>query len=838
MAISYEVPLLSVLISPVGSNGGGGAFTVSETYAGLFSLRSDGGVGSGGDGFESLQFQGQDAFKSLTGPLEYLAFKNDGTLARGVGAAVDSRPDKELCGLTAQLRSVLLQNRMAGENLLRAPPSPKDAPVLLWRAEQGEAWKTIIPDRSPIVASVRHQTAPINRTVKLRSEKTWDASRGFVAEFDMGGVPQGHTSEPAVRFSWGDKFSLVFRGIGASKRPVLEQRKDAKWVQLNVLWDAAPLDAQFWNSIHTLRVYRCGGRMIYQLDALTLWIRELMDVGLESQIVGVKWPKAPLRLSVFGADCALQIHELTGETGQNDAKGQPKFIEVEIERTVPMPEAAPIGQTVGFKTSGYGVNPAPLFDGELKTLLRGDVLDRVKIEGEWEANSLNYSAKLTCSSIEAPLLCSFAAQFPPQAGAAHTWIEFAAAASNCTVDSGDPERLPLSEASFNFSRKMLDKLVPNWKTALLPYRPVVIRAKYQGDPEWTPLFRGYLTPESASRDTWGDYEIPMVALDPLVRLKAPAALIDERFGPLDLQLGEDYEELFGVQCVKHLLEVELGAQWVANFNGDGDLFRYLPNSPYPLMSRQAGGFFTGIQAPQTGSWQLPAPYGEDLLNWINALAEFDVAVWFYDASEDAFCYGTLFDFLSERGAKAWAIPETAPPSEIDTTKDFPLLSSLAISGLLEKAYNEVRVWGANSDETKGLAPSFIMGRAGDPPDPTSLDPLSVAQSWRRTYLQKPDFVKQGTATNEYANLLARTIWRQFEGKAPRRLDATFDTGFPLKARWGEILRLPASFLGPQYGGQSEDFRILQVKHSFDFSGGGGNRFSTSITTRSLSATGQ
>jgi hypothetical protein len=189
----------------------------------------------------------------------------------------------------------------------------------------------------------------------------------------------------------------------------------------------------------------------------------------------------------------------------------------------------------------------------------------------------------------------------------------------------------------------------------------------------------------------------------------------------------------------------------------------------------------------------------------------------------------------ERGEKRWIVSEDAPPADVTTTPEWPLLSSLQLSGLLEMPFNEVRVLSPPAKGMEQISPGFYMGRAGES-DEDSLDPLSVAQSGRRTYLIKADFIKEGTVNQNYVSDLAHTIWRGLEGKPPKRLDLHFDTGF-LGPRWGELLTLPGGFAGPQNDGQSEDWRILQVKHRGAKSGNG-NRFETTITTRSLSATGQ
>jgi hypothetical protein len=827
MALEPVQPLLSVLITPIDPHPANRrSIAITEQYGSLFRTGSDGdgtASTSSSQDLSSLQYKGQSAFDSISGPLQYIRFVNDGTVQFGTQAAVDSHPSVELCGLTARLRSVSLQNRMKGEDMERAPTSPENEPVLWWRSEQGNRWKTIVPARSPVVAAVRHDGAA-NQTVKTRTDLVWDENCGFETSLDLGGIPQEHAGEGRLRFSWGDKYSLFMHGQGADVYPTLERRQNGQWEQILVLNRGGAIGAQFWKSRHMLKLKRCCGRMLIDLDGQSYWVRETTLVGGESVPKRVTWPAAPLRLSAVGVDCALQVNLLTGNDPTRNVFGIPLPIEVNFSRSVPMPDTAPIDSPQTFAIDGEKL----LKKGSNRALLRGDYLDCVRITGAWQGSTLNYDAKLTCTPTEAPLLSTLGLSFPPlNTTPVPEPLEFVKAISSLNVEAGDPNLAANSEASFTLSRSQLDSLVPNWQSALLPFRPVSIRTKMPGDSEWTQIFRGYLLPESVERQQWGDYEIPVIAHGPLMRILKPAALVDERFGPLDLLLDDDREQLYGCEAVRYLLETELGKSWTANFNGNGDTFRYAGAKPRALMSSVGADFFSGTQAPQSGGWRLPAPFGQFLSTWIDELAKIDYAVLHYDAQEDSFNYGKIVEFLRAREAKVWTVPEDA---------SFPLISSLTLSGLQDEVPNENRVWGETNDETKGLSPSFIMGRYGDS-DVNSTNPYSVAQSWRRTLLiQNPAF-KTGIIDNAYANSLAYWSYRDRGLRPAQNLDLQFNTGF-LEPRWGELLTLPTGFVGPRYGGTESTWRIVGVKHSFSLSGDGTDRFKTTINTRALSAQGQ
>lgn len=833
MAIRAEVPLVSLQIWPIDPEASvRRPWAMTEVFAGHFKSGSDGDAGAdgtSGTALAALQWNGQSAFEIIEGRLQFIRFTREGRVQYGVPAAQSSDPDTELCGFTALLRSGNWQNRMARESFVSlAPASPDGAPTLLWEPVQGANWETVIPFAQQPVAVVHHLDTLPNQAVKIKTQQPFDANRNFDAVFSFAGTAYGHEGAQAVRLSWGDKWSLAFRGEGANVFASLERRVQARgeatWQVVRVLRDGPVIGASFWHGVHTVSVSRIAHRLVVTLNGVSYWLAESQNgVAIETS-----WPRAPLRLSVWGADCTLGVFPLTGLSAPNgkpskDARGKPALITASFVRNVPSPHVRP--QTVKFSIEGGHAGGTK----GVKTILRGSHLKQIKVAGEWQGEVAHYRADLVCTDTDAPFLSALCVSFPAGANTpAPDPVELRPALSELSFDSGDPESLPNAELTFTLAATLKEKC-PGWDSAVLPFRPVLLRAKYPGDATWTTLFRGFLMPQDETRADWNAFDVPLTARGPLVRLSEPAALVDERFGPLDLQLPPG-GNLYGAQCVRELLRTELGDEWVANFNGDGNVFRYF-NKPYPLLSARGSGFFTAtLNIPQKGSPFLPPPFGSDLKSWIGTIAGFDHAVFFFDASEDAFCYGRITEFLRVRSQTQHVVPEGAP-LRTDTTKTFPLLSSLKKSGILEKAFNDVRVWSAPPPGGEGRFPALIVGRAGDA-ETQSLDPLSKAQSWMRTLLMKPDFIKEGIPA-EYAFALAYRTWLNFKGRAPARLDATFDTGF-LGPRWGEILVLLTGFKGPKNGGLREEWMIMKVSHRFSFNGED-NRFSTVLTTRTMSS---
>ncbi|RYX80173.1 hypothetical protein EON83_29790 [bacterium] len=857
MSLNAQAPLVSVLVWPIDPEAAKHTpWTLSENYAGCFQAGSDGGAAddAGLPGFQSLQFPNQPTFANLEGSVDFVRFTAEGRVERGTPAALQANPNKELCGLTVRLRLESLTNKMSEEpRTTKAPTLPTDKPFLEWGAEAGN-WETVMPARSPFASSVQPCDIVVGRAYRIKTSQPWDANRGFLMQWDHDGVTYEYKNAPAIRLSWGDTWSLVFRGLSNDAYPTLECRTNGEWQCVRILRDCPPLDQKFWTSPHSIHVQRLAGRMCINIDGIEYGLVAPSPEGQSADKPQLSWPRAPLRVSVVGAVVMLRAHRLTGDSTERAEDGTALPLQVSFDRMVPAPGSPPTEQgELAFEATGSEAsgNIPDSSEGEeeapdtpkVKTRLLGAGLENVKISGTWQQTTAIYSAVMQCTSTTAPLLSGMVAEFVPSlAYSPHDAIEIRPAVSSLSIDSGDPENLPDSEATLTLSHPLLKQLVKDWDKAILPYRPILIRAKYPDaldSNDWITLFRGYLTPDNRSREIWNDKDIPLTARGPLVRLSNPAALIDERFAPLDLQLSAQKSQLWGAEAAKYLLNIELGPQWTNNFNETGNPFQYLPEGHYPLLDTQSGGYFDAIQAPPSGNWRFPPPFGDDLKSWLDSIAKYDYAVWFFDATKGAFFYGRIVEMFVERGAVPWHIPETAPPITTHTTTEWPLLSRLQQSGLLEQAYNDIRVWGAAAKGGEGLTPSFIMGRAGDS-NPNSTDPISVVQSWRRTRLEKPDFVKEGVVDTAFANALANSIWQEYEGRPPLRMEVEFETGlleYTRAPRWGEILHLPTGFNGPHDNGQPESWRILRVQHSFDFTGSN-NRFSTTLTTRTLSATGQ
>lgn len=812
-------PTLKVTIDPIDPNAGFDMpTTIIESFAGL--LKAGFGDIATSDASTDSSFAAQDwslqtALYNVSGPLEWVRLASGGRLYRGIVAAKDSQLDREICGFTVALRKIRTWNKMVSEPIeTLAPRIPADAEILQWKAKQGSSWETVLPAKDDAVTLVRHRHTPSNTTVKVVTDKSLAKGEGFEMVLDMGGIASSHRGEPAMRVMWGNSISIVFRGKGLKPRPQIEIRERGKWNVQMVLVDSPALDDLFWKTRHLLRVYRLGGQVVVELDGIGYHFLQFDASGDRSVPIPATWPKAPVEVSIVGPYCLIGLSRLSGET----AGGAP--LVAQYSRLIGAPKRISGGVSFGAK----GERPVKV--GTTVSMLLGDMLDNIEINGTYQAAGvINYTCKLICDEFNAPLLCAFASRIPGSPSLAPPPpVDVSRAVNEWQVVSSDPESGQDGEATFSLSRSLLLKLVPNWENVIVPYRGVTISLKPAGGAEVV-LFRGWIKPNNFDVKDNAEQTIGVVCGDVISeRLNLESALVDERFAPIDLSLDDRRSAIWGAEAVRDIIGTILGPAWSTTFN-DGNPFKYCAPGTPPLLDNQQGtgglAFVLGI--PQKSNFYFPPPFGDSTISFINTIAEYDSAVLYYDPIFDRLYYGDPVEILIERGATVHVV-----------SPDF--IATLSNQAEFEQSYNDVRVWGPNDPSIEAFQPSLLMGRAGDSGD-FSLLPTSRAQSWTRTLLFRPEYVRLGIADQQHVQEVAFYRWLEQEGRVPARFSLDFDTGF-LGPRWGEKIKFPAP--GDAYTELADlpERRITKVIHGGSLTGQGNPRFQTTIEARSLTAGGQ
>ena len=804
-----------------------------------------------------IEWQGQTLLKELHGPFEWLHFLPNGTIARGVRQAATPKEQQEarhdLRGWSIRPQFTRLQSTIADPPKIPGSPDydlrprlPQNQPVLKWFAQQGDKWERVTPVRTPQWSSLHYRGSCAGRAVKVKSER-WGKNEGAGFELDCDGVSWGHEGEPGVRLEWGNSWSLVFRGVGKDARPRLERKgadKDGnlQWRVVRTFDGAAPLDEKWWKGRHTVFFYRVGLMLVVEIDGQFWWFADSKN----GKFRAASWSASPLRLSIFGADVVARFRRLSFDR------------EAGFKREVPVaaPPSSEISWTCeGTKMARISVPQAgvpqtgiPFFDAVIaaltangKAIMKGTDLSETRVNARWfevepGLGRIDYEVKLKGTAVDAPLLCAFAAQFPPTAtNDLPEPVNLRACMESVEVETGEPERMPTGNAKFVISVPMAERVIPRWDELkdVLPFRRVRIECDENNDGNWKPIFNGRIFPDGLSSDGFNSEKIGVTCYDLMCLLKEPAALVDGRFGPLDLDADfiESGTDLYGGQCIQKLLAYEIGPDEAGALNGNGDWRRFFPASQYPLINNPVNhavgnDYKTGGATDiPSGGFLLPPSIGEDIERWVGKIKKFDGAAFFFDGMEGvkgSFIYGQLPYIYAERGQIIHALHETDEGVEAQSDKRltaWPLLSSYSAQGLLDKAYTRVQVWGSGQG-VESFSPSLFVGAATTPLPAT--DPLSELQSWPRTYLSRQDFIA-GRVQTDYAQSLAELIWREFDGQAPERVDFTLNDQILVK-KWGEKVVW-----------KGEEKRVLSSKLSWQF--GESSSRVTTITARSLSATG-
>jgi hypothetical protein len=345
----------------------------------------------------------------------------------------------------------------------------------------------------------------------------------------------------------------------------------------------------------------------------------------------------------------------------------------------------------------------------------------------------------------------------------------------------------------------------------------------------------------------------------VLRLQKPAAVIDSRFPPLDLLYAiKDGSSranlvLYGSECVAEILSRSLGSSEGAMLNGGGTelvvrrgafvplrYVRFFPSSHYPLLDSgsDGAGYFSVMagatgKPPTTDGFLFPPPFGEDALSWINKIAAYDHAVFFYGWPGDTErfetwpvpCYGRINNFTAGAPTR-WIYDADYVGGDLGN-----LLLAAQTETRPEQKINRALVWGNPANQqAPAFLPALMVGEARLP----SSDPNSADYSWERTEILKEDIAGVPGAAQGIAN----GVISQLSGVTMQFPDVTV-RGNPLWF-WGDKVQFQMNSIGSDLsiGLQNHVFRVQKVTHKLDFSGSDPTReFTTELNMRPVSGTG-
>ncbi len=815
----------------------GDSFCVQDVLGG-YLLPQSGDSGSGGEPesesdnptLSSLQWQGQRAFESIDSTLEFLAFTGEGGVFSGIDAAIkhSDTKTKTVTGFAVKsryvLRNVIINRRLPGD-----PKVNNGLKEWKWRAKLGESWETLVPARVPYRNIVRHRVSSPNRVLAIDTEHALDEKHGFALDLDFAGIWSGHDGDAGVRLQWCDGlYSVTWRVVNGRKinKPQLERKLNGQWECWQVFGDAADVD---FSTPTLFQVEYVDGRMLVTIGDVTRHFAQ--DV-----------PSSVPR----GSNTSHPIHAPSG-------------------RVVLTSEGVDVGVGGGvldYKTTS-GKNRSGSFVRRVRTSFRhkGTIAPKVAYAGYYtptakatfevssQAGYVEYAAQLKTNGRETPFLANVIISFKgDKSGNESDVIDLRPACRTLKYSGGQPDLMPTTQVEVELDRTLLKNLVPDWQIATGQFRPLRVdtRDAYLSDDgqnivyeDWEGLFDGYILDPAMATPSFNTQTLKIIAHDKMIRVKEPAGLIDEKYGPLDSIYADNNGPLFGGNAIKYLAEVELGSDVADKINGNGDPMAFMPQGTYPLMG--ADNDLPGYKAMTLtlqSQFQYPPPFDSYWSDWTDQIAKDDNAVRYFGHSPlapqtgNVLIYGRLRLILAAMGENVLVLPDAIyEPGDANN-----IINKIEARSLTDKALNQIIVRGRRAaDGLAAFMPSLFSGRARVSPD----DPNSPEKAgWLRTRVVHHDFIGE-SVDGSFAQTMATLLLQEFEGVIPRDVTITLPRG-NTKIHWGKKIspKLQRAKSDQTIGLDGVVLRVKQVDHNWDFSGEDAlKHLETTIIARELSGSG-
>lgn len=800
------------------------SFCIQDTFSG-YVLQQQGEGGSTSDQFAAAQWQQQRAFESISANLEFVRFLKDGTLIKGAGRIQEN---EGMGGFTLKPSLRLLNNVMVTPQ--PGDPHPDNGyDTIKWRPVQGDSWETYVPGVGPYRNFIRHRGQVPNATISADTSTLLPAWQGFSVTFDWIGVCAEHTTDPGVRlmFCGNNLYSIVWRKLRgeAHNKPTLERMVNGQWQTWKLLTYDGDGDITFTGR-EVVTVRPLAGYMVVTINGHSWWMANTTTPRLPTsptQAVDIAWPRGRVKVNCYGV--VAQFGLATVDYLDTNKAPTPGTFARRIRRRLRNIPYTPVdGYAGGWAKQGASS----------------------EVFGTPSATAVHYQVTMRPSSngIASPFVSSALLYFRPEmAGESPSAIDLRPAVQTISYTTGSSEGAPMARAQITLSRKVLDAKVPGWTDTLVRFAPIKISQRWrytdQSADTFQTLFEGYVYSPDPTLEQFNAQTMDLVAFDPTMRLKEPAALVDDQYAPLDwIVTSGQQTSLYGGQGVKAILAKEMGDVYADTLNGDGDSMRFMPPGHYPLVTsaEDGGGYFGGALAiPTKSGANLPPPFGSDAISWIHTLAGFDRAVFFFTHSltGDTIIpvYGRPRQVMAVMGGAPLELPD-AIYSSGDSNK---LVASASVKNLVDKAINEVQVWIRKGEGLLAvMRPALYIGRSSLPDD----DPNSGAATWRRSRVLKEEIFEKRVG-QDFAQLIADVTLAEFEGVTPRDVSLTLPRG-DISIRWARLVK--PKFSGGQsdstIGIDGEVFRVKRVEHKVDLTGANPEReFVTEVIARPLSATG-
>lgn len=731
-------------------------------------------------------------------------------------------------------------------------PESIDLPCLDFTPVSGGSWTTVMPDYEPRVTALKWYSTTAEPYL-AQSQAALPEGQSFSFRLKTFGYAQVDGDDgPRLHVQWGGGYGLLLQA-GQPARLVQRQFR-ADGAVLQELRELPVPAEEFGNADPMLvRVSNVAGRLVLELEqgktreqvVYTRLKQEGMSDGGDYVMAPVGQREGPLQVSGCGVPFTLSLFETQWpEEGRfrrehEWASGEPYSKQAFGYHPAPptrqLGREAPTLEDLASIEVGTTDEGKAYYECVMQPTAAATAMAQLVDQDDWESGTAQSYAGQAMSGQHTPYVHAVSLRWPGAirrpTGVA---MEIRPTLQSLNMEVADPEINPATSVSARLRRDKLGEcsLVDangvvvgtagdNWPLYLQKYHRTTLHAAWYYDDGVTKaidhsggvhssvcLFDGLGYGLSPQLPRWGDYVTEANFRDASIKLIKPAGMIDRRFGPADLLLGEKVRAggellLYGWEVVQYILELVLGAELASQ------LTVLLPTGQWDLLKHQSL-----INPPFGSGFFWPPPWGQSAADWIKQFCDHDYATFFFGPSLTnptswVPWYGNYYSIVA--GA-----PDVTLPDQAYVANDLNyLLTSGSWTQVPAQDYNVVQVWGKlpqDTGEYRELMPALPMISGTAYVAPTTIPEQSAANTWERTLLME--------GTQFWRPALARVVAlnraRLQRNIDPRRMPLTM-RGEPFWW-WGYKFQVRSD--GDRSDGTmwtaGERWRVMRVSHRWTF----------------------
>jgi hypothetical protein len=593
---------------------------------------------------------------------------------------------------------------------------------------------------------------------EIETAEDWPAGAGLTFGLAFNGQSRsGGPGDFRQRIGTDLSFRLRHGAIATLERESFNEDGDPEWNVVRSFDQLGPINLH--GGRYNVRFHTIAGRLVWSINGRSLWLQDTGGPDERGELKGRDWywAAAPLQTSIKNARVRLELGTMSTRNITGTIRRRiPRALHQDTRFAYSQPHGG------GWQKGGSSIT----------------------VEVEPGDDYVDYISTLTPSpdGIHSPFQQTVLLNWSPVwTTPVATPVDISRAVTAASINLAAPPDQAGTDGTVDLDRGSVEKLTGGLGV-IEDYCPVRIRGRWRdssGTPgPWHQLFKGYWYGYNRTTGGVGMKTQRVNIRDEIVRLTKPAAIVDHRFRPLGCLLldklaaaGADqnggYDEqghiifgrgrnlnvsLWAGECVKEIIERQLGPGAASTMNGNGDPRRFMGPGEIPLWSsNDVIGSYLPLaeafgQALESGnlSTEIPfaPPYLDDCLGWIKRFCRDGFADFFcgrVDRNADpVLIFGQYLEYLDN--AILITIPDAIgivhhEDSEGNTHDTFTLedidylMDQVETETRPDKDFNRTYAVGSFPGwQQSVLSPAMRIGEGRLPPSDFNSD----IYSWERT----------------------------------------------------------------------------------------------------------